>query len=196
MHNLETSRLLLEPWHERRVDEFVRLTADDRVMRYIGRGGPWDRTEALERFDRAAQHWREHGFGWRSAVEKATMTWVGIIALNRLGDGVNGIDAGEIEVGWWLRTTAWHRGLGTEGGHAACAEAFERLGAPRVIARCRPANRRSLRVMRRLGMEPWRRATGRYGEELSIHAVHRSAWPPATLGPPAAPVAPAGDGRR
>ncbi len=174
---LETSRLLLEPWHERRVEEFVRLTADDIVMRYIGRGGAWSRDEALDRFRRMADHWREHGFGWRSAVDKATSDWIGLIALNRVGGGIDGVDASEIEVGWWLHTTAWHRGLGTEGARAVCGEAFGTLGARRVIARCRPDNARSVMVARRLGMITWGNATGRYGEELRLYAVDRDAWP-------------------
>ncbi|MDQ4069097.1 MAG: GNAT family N-acetyltransferase [Actinomycetota bacterium] len=173
---LETPRLLLEPWDERRIEDFISLTGDDRVMHYIGRGGVWTRAEAIERFHAAVDHWRSEAFGWRSVVEKETRQWIGLIALNRLGPGISGVEEDEIEVGWWLVPTAWQRGIATEGAQAACAEAFVRLGATRVIARCRPANRRSLAVMRRLGMTPWREAVGRYGEELSIHTLDRSVW--------------------
>jgi RimJ/RimL family protein N-acetyltransferase len=175
---LETRRLLLEPWHERHIEEFIRLTADGRVMRHIGRGVPWSRAEAAQRFRGMMHHWEEHDFGWRSAIEKATSAWVGVIALNYLGRGVQGVDEGEIEIGWWLHASAWHRGLGTEGGQAACDEAFGQLGAPRIIARCRPENTPSLRIMQKLGMAPWMRVTGRYGEMLSVHVIDRATWLP------------------
>jgi RimJ/RimL family protein N-acetyltransferase len=166
------------PWDDRWTDDLVALTADEQVMRYIGRGGPWARAEALERSRAAADHWDEHGFGWRAVVERATGTWAGLIALNRLGPGIEGVAEDEIEIGWWLHPAAWHRGIGIEGARAVCDEAFGRLGADRLIARCRPANRRSLAVMRRLGMAPWRTTTGRHGEVLGIHALDRAAWRP------------------
>jgi RimJ/RimL family protein N-acetyltransferase len=184
-HTLETPRLLLEPWHERRVEAFVELTGDDRVMEHIGRGGAWARPEALARFHDAADHWRRHAFGWRSVVDKASQAWIGLVALNRLGPGIVGVPEDEIEIGWWLHPTAWHRGFGTEAARAVCAEAFGRLGAPRLIARCRPTNQRSLDVMGRLGMTPWRPAIGRHGEQLAVHALDRATWRTTPAGSPA-----------
>jgi RimJ/RimL family protein N-acetyltransferase len=173
---LQTRRLLLEPWHEQRIEHFIGLTADDRVMRYLGAGRVWTRAEAIERFRAAADHWRVHGFGWRSVIETASGEWVGLIALNRLGPGIRGVDEDETEIGWWLMVDAWHRGIATEGARAACAEAFTRLGVTRLIARCRPANERSLAVMGRLGMAAWHSTVGRHGEEVSLHALDRTAW--------------------
>lgn len=173
---LETTRLLLEPWHERRIEDFISLTGDDRVMKYIAGGGVWTRAEAIERFHAVATHWCTHAFGWRSVVEKSTGAWIGLIALNRLGSGIAGVDEDEMEIGWWLVHAAWHRGIGTEAAREACAEAFGPLGVTRLIARCQAANQRSLAVMRRLGMTPWRRAVGRHGEELSIHTLDRATW--------------------
>jgi RimJ/RimL family protein N-acetyltransferase len=152
-------------------------------MQHIGRGGPWTRAEAVERSQAMADHWDEHGFGWRAliehdTVERATGGWAGLIALNRLGPGIAGVADDEIEIGWWLLPAAWHRGIGTEGARAVCDEAFGRVGADRVIARCRPANRRSLAVMGRLGMVQWRATTGRHGEALAIHVLDRAAWRP------------------
>jgi RimJ/RimL family protein N-acetyltransferase len=183
-YQLETRRLLLEPWHERHVEEFVRLTADSQVMRHISRGAPWSRAEAVQRFHGMLDHWQEHGFGWRSAIDKVTDAWVGLIALNHLGGGIKGLDDGELEIGWWLHSVVWGRGFGAEGGQAARDEAFGRLGAPRVIARCRPGNTPSIRVIQKLGMTPHGRVIGRYGEQLSIYAIDRAAWVPCPSPPP------------
>lgn len=51
-------RLLLEPWQERQIEDFINLTGDERVMRYIGPGRVWTRAEAIDRFHAAADHWR------------------------------------------------------------------------------------------------------------------------------------------
>lgn len=60
---LETPRLLLEPWQERRIEDFINLTGDERVMRYIGPGRVWTRAEPIDRFHAAADHWRTQAFG-------------------------------------------------------------------------------------------------------------------------------------
>ncbi len=57
------------PWQERRIEDFINLTGDERVRRYIGPGRVWTRAEAIDRFHAAADHWRTQAFGWRSVVE-------------------------------------------------------------------------------------------------------------------------------
>jgi RimJ/RimL family protein N-acetyltransferase len=57
-----------------------------------------------------------------------------------------------IEVGWRLARIAWGRGYATEAATAALDFAFERLGLDEVVSFTTPLNRRSVAVMRRLGM--------------------------------------------
>ena len=70
-----TARLVLEPWEEGRREDFARATSVPEVVRYIGSGVTWSRGRADEVFDRNLRHWEEHGFGWRSAVERED--WAG-----------------------------------------------------------------------------------------------------------------------
>ena len=51
-----------------------------------------------------------------------------------------------------LATACFGRGLASEAARAVIADAFERLGFERVLARTDPPNRASLGVMKRLGM--------------------------------------------
>jgi RimJ/RimL family protein N-acetyltransferase len=187
---LQTTRLVLEPWSEHRLEEFVRLTADERVMQGIGRGGPWSRVEAEHRFAEALRHWELHGFGWRSAVEHATGVWVGLIALNHVGPGIEGVASDEVEIGWWLDVGAWRRGFATEGAGAVGVEAFDRVGVGRVIARTRPGNAASLHIMSKLGMTPWVDTTGRHGEQLRVFAIDRETWRQRELSSPDTPIHP------
>lgn len=119
--------------------------------------------------------------GLRSVVDKVTREWIGLIALNRLGPGIRGVDEDEIEVGWWLVPTAWRRGIATEGARAACAEAFMCVGVTPAVPRCRPANQRSLAVMERIGIRRGSRPSGATAKSSASTPwiVPRGSAPPA-----------------
>jgi RimJ/RimL family protein N-acetyltransferase len=123
----------------------------------------------------AREHWREHGFGWRAAVEKATGRPVGFIALAFAGEGTPGLHRFEYEIGWWLDPRAWGRGLAREGALAVRAEAFGRVGAPSVVARIQPENAASIRVAESIGLALAFSTTGRTGEPISVYRLESMA---------------------
>jgi RimJ/RimL family protein N-acetyltransferase len=144
----------------------------------------WTRAEAEQIAAAQGRHWREHGFGWRPAREKSSGELIGFMALNLAGDGTAGLDRDEYELGWWLTPAVWGRGLAREGGSALCREALGGLGAPSVVARIQPANARSIKVARAIGLVQDFSTTGRTGEPVEVyrlratgHAVHRGTTP-------------------
>jgi RimJ/RimL family protein N-acetyltransferase len=165
---LETARLRLLPWTPEHGGMLARLAAMPAVMRYVGSGATWSATEAEERSARVLAHWREHGFGWRAAVERTTGRTVGLIALDLAGTEVAELADDDHEIGWWLDPEVWGRGYATEGGRAIVEEAFTRLHVPSVVARIRPANAASLGVAAALGLEPERDAVDRHRLPLRI----------------------------
>ncbi|MDQ3874007.1 MAG: GNAT family N-acetyltransferase [Actinomycetota bacterium] len=176
MTTIETERLLLEPWHERWLEEYVQVAADPEVMRYIGAGVPWNRKESERSFARSLEHWQRHGFGKRSLVEKATGAWLGFVELAHVGPEAIEVSPGEVEIGWWLTRSAWGRGFATEGAIALRDEGFERVGLDRVIGRFQPENAASGRIMEKLGMRFERDAIGRHGGPIRIYALSRAGW--------------------
>jgi RimJ/RimL family protein N-acetyltransferase len=166
-----TARLRLDPWGEEHTELLVRLSAMPEAMRFIGLGVPWPRAKAEEVAAAQLRHWREHGFGWRAAVEVATGRLAGFMALSFAGEGTAGLDAAEHEIGWWLVPPAWGRGLAREGAQAMRDEAFDVLGAPSVVARIQPANARSIAVARATGLAHDFDTTGRYGEPVAVHRL-------------------------
>jgi RimJ/RimL family protein N-acetyltransferase len=82
VERLETARLLVEPWAPRHRAAWRTICRNPEVMRYVGAGKPWRRREADEVFDRALAHWHEHGFGWRSTLERTSGEWLGFVGLN------------------------------------------------------------------------------------------------------------------
>ena len=176
MRALETRRLLLDPWAERHRRAWREICRDPEVMRYIGPGETWDVRQADEVFDRALAHWEQHGFGWRSVLDKATGDWLGFVGLNYPGPGAIEIPPDEVEIGWWIVRRVWGRGYATEGAAASRDEGFERIGLDRIIARLQPANLASARVAQKIGMRPERETMGRHGEPVLIYALGRSGW--------------------
>jgi RimJ/RimL family protein N-acetyltransferase len=78
-------------------------------------------------------------------------------------------EPGDMELGYRLHRHLWGRGLATEGSREMLRYAFAELAVPRVIACAMVENRASTRVMEKLGMQLWRRWTGkrRAGTEWS-----------------------------
>jgi RimJ/RimL family protein N-acetyltransferase len=57
-----------------------------------------------------------------------------------------------VEIGWRLSRDFWNQGYATEGAKAAMSYGFTTLGLKEIVAMTVPANRRSCRVMEKLGM--------------------------------------------
>jgi RimJ/RimL family protein N-acetyltransferase len=151
-HTLQTDRLLLRPWTAEDVGLLAALSSNPRVTRYIGDGQTWTTLKAIAVSDRALTHWRDHGFGWRVVVELSTGSDIGLLALNRIGEGTTGLDPQEHEIGWWLSPDRWGHGYATEAAHAVADDAFTALGAPHLTARILPENAGSIQVARAIGM--------------------------------------------
>lgn len=151
MSEISTKRLTLVPIERRYRDDYLRLATDERVMRFIGAGVPWSIEYADERLERAIAHWSEHGFGWR-AMLRNDHEFVGLAAQNVLGDAVPGLPEDDVEIGWWVAPEFWGDRIATEAAEAIRDDAFEHVGATRIVARYRPENVGSGRVMERIGM--------------------------------------------
>lgn len=79
------------------------------------------------------------------------------------------------EIAWALARPFWGRGYGAEAAHATLAEAFGRLGFPRIIGLIDPANIRSIRLAERIG-ERLEGETVVRGHRVAIYALVKSEW--------------------
>jgi RimJ/RimL family protein N-acetyltransferase len=77
------------------------------------------------------------------------MSLIGAIGLSRVRELPF---APAVEIGWRLAPAYWGRGYATEAARAVLDDGFGRLGLAEIVAFTVPANRRSWRVMERLGM--------------------------------------------
>jgi RimJ/RimL family protein N-acetyltransferase len=171
---LHTARLRLEPWNEAHAGLLGELSADPRVMRYIGDGSPWGEQRVRDVCAAVADHWRRHGFGWRAILDRESGRGIGVGMLGFPGEGA-GIDPADHEIGWWLAPDEWGRGLGREAGAALRDEAFsEAIAAPSVVARIQPGNAASLALAAALGLAYETDSTGRGGEPIVVLRLLRS----------------------
>ncbi|WP_286998836.1 MULTISPECIES: GNAT family N-acetyltransferase [Comamonas] len=148
VRELETTRLLLRQWKDADYPAFARMSADAETMRYF----PSVLTENESRViaDRCRALIEERGWGFWAAENKASKEFIGWIGLH--------VPSAElpfapcVEIGWRLARHVWGKGLATEGASAALDFAWHELGLPEVVAFTTLGNKRSERVMQRLGM--------------------------------------------
>ena len=145
---LQTARLILRRWKAADRDPFALMNADPKVMEFMP--APLTRAESDRLADRIQHHFRQHGFGLFAAELNITGDFIGFIGLS-IPTFVSSFTPC-VEIGWRLTSECWGRGLATEGAQAVVDYAFDVLGIPELVSFTVPENKRSRRVMERLGM--------------------------------------------
>lgn len=161
---LRTERLVLRRWREADLAPFAALNADPVVMEFLP--APLTRAESDAMVARIEATFDERGFGlWAVEVAEAAEgagvadmaetgpaagTFAGFVGLWPTSFDAHFTPA--VEVGWRLARSHWGRGYATEGARAALADGFARLAPAEIVSFTAVVNRRSQRVMARLGM--------------------------------------------
>lgn len=117
----------------------------------------------------AREHWSRHGFGHWAVLEEGR--FVGVAEVHLAHPGVEGISAGEVEVGWSIASGAQGRGLATEAMRAAIVDAWARTGADHLVAYIRPENAASRRVAAKLGLRVRGPGRARSGDPVDVYEL-------------------------
>lgn len=108
----------------------------------------------------AAQHlldhwiaqWATHGYGWWAITHRQAPEHIigfgGIAPFNYLTQP-------RINLGYRFAVEAWGQGYATELARDALALAFDTLGLPEVFGLVRPDHAASIRVLEKVGMQPF-----------------------------------------
>jgi RimJ/RimL family protein N-acetyltransferase len=145
---LETERLRLRGWQPSDREPFAKLNADPRVMEFFPR--TLDREESDAMVVRIGNHLRAKGFGLYAAELRSGDRFIGYVGLHAPTFEAHFNPC--VEIGWRLASDVWGQGLATEGATAVVRHAFEDIGLDEVVSFTVPANRRSIRVMEKIGM--------------------------------------------
>ena len=174
---LETERLMLRELNDNDFGALRAMLQDPRVM-YA-----WERTfsddEVRSWIARMRERYREDGFAYWAAVEKASGAVIGQIGL--LKEEFEGNS--HVGVGYILSHSGCGRGYATEGARACLDHAFRRLGVRRVIADIRPENLSSIRVAQRLGMDPAQLVVKQVYGKAMPHRIYLKRTPLITVEP-------------
>jgi ribosomal-protein-alanine N-acetyltransferase len=171
---IHTPRLLLREWRDADVDAFTTMFSDPLVMEFLP--APQDRAAIDAIVGRVRDHFAKHGFGWWAAEVKATGQFIGFVGLAHVPFEAHFTPA--VEIGWRLASAYWGQGYATEGAKAALDFGFTRLGLREIVSFTVPANRRSWRVMQRIGMthdaaDDFDHPRLAEGDPLRRHVLHR-----------------------
>jgi ribosomal-protein-alanine N-acetyltransferase len=145
---LRTPRLLLREWRDDDYEPFAAMSADPEVMELLL--GPHDRDTSDFWVDWARDKWREHGWGLWVVEWPGEAPFAGIVGLNHIAFDAHFTPA--VEIAWRLMRRYWRQGIAYEAARAVIEDGFYRLGFGEIVAITTLANRRSWRLMERLGM--------------------------------------------
>ncbi len=146
---LETERLVLRRWQDADRAVLCEINQDPRVMEFFDKQATPPETNAF--IDRIEAHFDRHGFGLFAVEHRDDGCLIGFIGLNIPRFEAHFTPC--VEIGWRLSAEYWGMGLATEGARETLRFGFEDVGLDEIVAftSSRP-NRRSIRVMEKLGM--------------------------------------------
>ncbi len=146
---LETRRLILRTIEDGDAALQHRLLNTPAVMARLG--GVKELHEIETKHAKARASWAQEGFSFLMMIEKASGELVGHCGIKRV-DNPLARNPGDHEVGWLVREDRWRRGYAEEAMRSILDWAFDRVGAPHVVALTSERNVASWKLMEKLGM--------------------------------------------
>lgn len=145
---IETSRLKLRDWKEEDIPSFVRMNSDKEVMEFFLTTLTEEETMAFYR--RIRKEFEECGYGLYAVESKETGNFLGFVGFHNFAFQVD--FAPGVEIGWRLCRNAWGKGYATEAASACLDYARNHLLFKTVYSFTAIPNKRSARVMQKIGM--------------------------------------------
>jgi ribosomal-protein-alanine N-acetyltransferase len=143
---IRTERLVLRQWREDDREPFAALNGDPVVMEHFPATMTREQSDAFVDFNIATIAER----GWGLWAVEADGAFIGFVGLNEPRFQAHFTPA--VEIGWRLARSAWGHGYATEAARAVLAYAFDELKLDEIVSFTTVENRRSRRVMERIGM--------------------------------------------
>src|SRR5688500_19421757 len=123
---VETEPLWLRTWSEADKAEFVRVTNNPAVMRWLG--GVQGEQAMAAAFERIDGYQRDFGHTLWVIERKSDGALLGFCGLKRV-NSPGASCPGDFEIGWRLRESAWGQGIAKEAAIASLDLAFGRFSA-------------------------------------------------------------------
>lgn len=146
---IETERLHLRRWDNSDIDQIHLLLADSEVMQFSENGALNERDQ-MTWMQRAITQRPKSALPDCLAIErKQDNRVIGYVSLTQ---DLARVQSGDIEIGFRLIKSVWGRGYATEAAFRLIQAAQLPGRIDRIVGIVDPANRRSVRVLKKLGM--------------------------------------------
>ncbi len=147
-YHIITPRLGLRNWRDADINLAHKMNSNTVVMEYFPK--TWSLKETCSFVDRMKDHYDQYGFCYFAVDRLDTNSFIGFIGLMHQ-TYKTGFDP-FIDIGWRLIPEAWGHGFATEGAQACLHFAFTKLLVDKVYAVAPQSNKKSQRVMQKIGM--------------------------------------------
>lgn len=149
MKVIETDSLILRTWKEEDRDAYLQINQDPKVIEFLL--GSMSKAQVDNFMQNCNKEFEEKQFCLFAVELKESHELIGFIGLSTPQWEAHFTPA--VEVGWRLGSQYWGMGYATEGAKAVLAYGFYTLGLAEIVSFTAMLNLRSIRVMKRIGME-------------------------------------------
>lgn len=145
---IKTKRLLLRPWQKKDLKPFCQINTDKRVMEYFPKTLTPEESNHFAK--KISIQIEQVGWGLWAVEVPEIASFIGFIGLSPVSFTSHFTPA--VEIGWRLAYPYWGHGYATEGALAALKFGFETLYLPEIVSFTAKQNKRSIKVMKKIGM--------------------------------------------
>lgn len=160
---LETSHLLLYAPAESEFLILRNLWKDEKVRKCLG--GVISNEQIDKKISAIQKHWHTYQFGIFAVKDKQTERLIGLGGLHHSKDG--------IELSYMFFPEWWGQGLAFEAAKATLDYGFHNLQFERVVAITQDGNKRSCKMLERLGMKCIEKIV-RFGERQRVYSITKT----------------------
>ena len=151
MKQLETERLILRPFQEGDLERIYDILSHPDIWRHDpGRQRTFEETRSFVLFEDGA--YRNIRFGQLAVVRREDTMVIGYCGLQLLLLDHGLFKSPEVEMFFALDRDLWGHGYITEAANAVIHYGFDELRLRRIVSTASVENRRSIRLMQRIGM--------------------------------------------
>lgn len=145
---LRTDRLILRQWQDSDFLPFAEMNADPAVMKYYPRTLSEDESNTMA--DKIKYLISERCWGFWAVELIENGQFIGFVGLHEPTFELPASPC--VEVGWRLAKQYWGNGYATEAARESLRYAFDELKLNEIVSFASVSNKKSWRVMERLGM--------------------------------------------
>ncbi len=161
---LETPRLVVRSFAASDVAAYAALVAEPKVMKYLGTGLPHDEAQAKAYLDKCIENERTLGFARYALDLRISTEFIGFCGYALIDD--------YIDLGYRIASRHWGNGYAGEAAQAVIEYGFERLGFESIVAVASSENKRSIRVIEKLGFK-FERMDTMYGQNCLRYCMRK-----------------------